>query len=172
MVGARWIGMTLVTLVTLLTLLALLTLFGCSSAKKSAAVADASPFCPATVGDTAGAACVEGQKPCYPEYPCGFFNVTATCTCSGGTWGCTDVTGTQLASSSDTPNCPTVQNDAGACPASVMAASGNACGEVGQLCEYKPACDAGMFDQCECFPGTLPDGGLGPLFECSSPCAQ
>jgi hypothetical protein len=169
MIGARWLGMALVTLVTLLTLLALL---GCSSAKKVAVGADASAYCPNTVDETAGAACVAGQKPCYPEYPCGLFSVTATCTCSGGTWGCTDVTGAQLASSSDTPKCPAASPGGGTCPASVMAANGNACGQIGQLCTYQPACDAGTFDQCECFPGILADGGFGPRYECSSPCTH
>ena len=145
---------------------------GCSSDEQHPAAPDAEAVCAATVADTSGHSCgVEGLR-CYPEYPCGIFSAIATCICSRGRFGCTDVTGNALNPADIPPTCPPA-TDGGACPATRSAAELSPCAVTGLLCAYPSGCPrTPAFDTCECFPAKMSDGGVGLRFECSPPCME
>jgi hypothetical protein len=57
------------------------------------------------------------------------------------------------------------------CPATEVLANQHACTESGLQCQYPSTCsNETLYDTCQCFTGTLPDGGTGKLFQCPSPC--
>lgn len=87
----------------------------------------------------------------------------------GGAFACVDVTGKALAIG-DSPACP-APSATEVCPATEVLANQHACTESGLQCTYPSTCSNGtLYDTCECFTATLPDGGMGRLFQCPSPC--
>ena len=142
---------------------------GCSSSTAPAPLADAEAICPASVADAVGAACAVEGLVCSPEYACGILPATASCTCVGGAFACTDVTGKPLAPGGE-PACPATATSE-TCPATEVLANRHACTESGLECAYPSTCASSTdYDQCECFTGALLDGGTGLRFECPSPC--
>ena len=127
--------------------------------------AEAAPLenCPATLEKTIGAACTMNGLVCGPTIRCGVTDVTISCECAEGVFRCLDAVGNPIATASEA-TCPVVV-EAGACPRSEKAATLAACSDPGLLCQYPSAC-AGMYDQCQCFPGPTGDGGFGLRFDC------
>jgi hypothetical protein len=161
---ASWAFATAVALVSVAHLA-----LGCSSSTAPAAAADAEAICPATVADVVGAACAVEGLVCFPQYACGILPAIASCTCAGGAFACTDVTGKSLAPGSALA-CPAPMASE-ACPATEMLANQHSCTEPGLECAYPSTCPSSTdYDQCECFTGALLDGGTGLRFECPSPC--
>ena len=143
--------------------------FGCTSSAAPVAVSDAEATCSGSVADTVGAPCAASGLVCSPQYACGILPAIATCTCTGGAFACVDVTGKALAVGGS-PACP-APSATEVCPATEVLANQHACTEFGLECAYPSTCSNGtQYDQCECFTGTLPDGGMGLLFQCPSPC--
>ncbi len=120
--------------------------------------------CPATVALTVGTPCDGEGLQCAPEYLCNLVQVPLLCTCSGGSFVCTDSIGHRL-EPGETPGCPPV-GDAG-CPVDEESADGTPCADVGFICEYPSACNAGV-DSCQCVPSGV-TGGASFVFACQAP---
>jgi hypothetical protein len=146
---------------------------GCSSNKGSSEQPDAQTVCPVTADDAIGKSCGTEGLSCYPQYACGITQAILTCTCTGGHFQCTDVTGAQLADGG-TPACPAVGDGGGPCPASESVANLSPCGQQqeGQQCAYPAECDGGVpsYDTCYCFTGQTKSGTVGLRWECSNTC--
>jgi hypothetical protein len=133
-----------------------------SSAEGAGAVA-VPAVCPSTPAETAGAACGVPGLRCGPQYPCGLVQASLLCVCTEGAFQCTDGTGRRIADGGK-PMCPQPA-PSGSCPASETRAQFATCGEQGLLCAYQSPCSRRL-DQCQCFSGPIPDGGVGLRFEC------
>jgi hypothetical protein len=142
---------------------------GCTSTSTPAVPTQPEATCPASVSEAMGAPCPDGLV-CSPEYACGILPATATCTCTGGSFVCTDVTGKALDDGGQ-PTCPAAAV-AETCPATETLASQHACTETGLACPYPSTCSANTqeYDTCTCFTGPISDGGMGLRFQCPPPC--
>jgi hypothetical protein len=111
---------------------------------------------------------MDGLK-CYPQYACGILPAIATCTCTGGSFACLDVTANAVAEGG-VPRCPGALTTA-TCPATETLANQHACTESGLPCSYPSTCSGSReYDQCMCFSGPLENGQVGLRFECPAPC--
>jgi len=145
----------------------------CSSSTAPTVVPDAAVRCPATLEAALGATCGTEPQTCSFLYACGPFGQTATCACSGGRFSCTDAFDSPL-DGGTAPRCVGL-GEAGACPASEIAAGLAPCTETGLQCAYPSACASiPAYDTCQCV--LEPDGGpsldAGPIlhFECIQSC--
>lgn len=108
--------------------------------------------CPSTFAATAGTACTENGLVCTPDYACPGVFQQARCTCTGGSFVCTDATGATVARGGN-PACVATPAPSGeACPGSLADARGKACSTPWRECTYAPACNAGRLDVCLCRP--------------------
>jgi hypothetical protein len=126
--------------------------------------AAAQAVCPATPGETVGAACSADGLVCGPQYPCGNTLVPLYCVCMQGAFACRDGLGHSLAHG-DTPSCPGALTTPPACPATEFAANLNPCSSPGQICAYPSACP-NVFDACTCSAGETASGGFGTVYVC------
>ncbi len=140
---------------------------GCSSTS-AAPIAESSDaqVCPATLAETIGAACTLFGSICAPTIPCGFVQISISCTCNGSAYQCADGAGKSI-DSADAASCLPAVDASSTCPLTELAAETAACQSPGLLCAYPSSCPS-MFDQCECFPGETRDGGFGLRFECQA----
>jgi hypothetical protein len=123
--------------------------------------AEAGAICPATVEATIGARCAVVGLRCGPQYTCGLLQPTLLCVCDGASFHCTDSVGNEVDTSPTCPGPVATQS----CPANGAGVQNLACKEQGLLCPYPSSC-AGQYDQCQCSPGALVDGGFGLRFDC------
>jgi hypothetical protein len=136
-----------------------------TSVTRLSGATDAQGVCPATPAETIGVSCAPNGLVCAPAYPCGLSEGTLQCTCSGGAFQCVDENGNAI-DSADAATCPRGEDAGGSCPSSELAAESAPCHETGVLCAYPSSCPA-AFDQCQCFPAVLSDGGLALQFTCT-----
>jgi hypothetical protein len=147
---------------------------GCSSTSSSSAPADGQAYCFATVQETAGAACQVSGLECTPSYYCEGFQQLAFCTCTSGTFQCTDQTGAPV-TAGGTPNCAEA-GSTGTCPdptkSNASSTEGTACNKSGLICYFPTNCppEQGIIppDVCQCVGNG--DGGL--RFVCDPGCGQ
>ncbi len=141
----------------------------CTSTSTPAVPTQPEATCPASVAEALGAPCSDGLV-CSPEYACGILPAIATCTCTGGSFVCTDVTGKSLDDGGQL-SCPAASATE-TCPATEALASQRACTESGLACPYPSTCSGNTqeYDTCTCFTGPISDGGMGLRFQCPSPC--
>jgi hypothetical protein len=125
---------------------------------------DAQAPCPATLGETIGAACTVYGSVCGPTITCGLFEFSVFCTCDGSSFQCTDGQGNPV-DTADAATCPVPVDGGATCPATESAAQLEGCQSSGLLCAYPSSCPS-SFDECECFPGQTRTGGFGLRFEC------
>jgi len=141
----------------------------CNSSPESPAAPDAEATCPESLSDALTVACAPEGLRCYPQYDCGITSAIATCTCTGGSFSCADVTGKSLGEGG-APRCPSPAA-AGTCPVSETIARQRACTEPRLMCFYPSTCSGSQeYDTCECSPETLADGQPAFVFDCTTPC--
>ena len=149
--------------------LGLAVLTACDSSSPGAPAPDADLVCPADVASAIGAPCDPGLV-CAPEYSCGIYTVTATCTCMGGHFACADRTGQALVAGT-VPACPPRADASASCPPTESTARTVNCSLAGLQCAYPSSCPIQRdYDSCQCFPLTTPDGGTALRFSCPDPC--
>ena len=143
---------------------------GCTSTSTPAVPTQPEATCPASVSAAIGAPCAAEGLVCAPEYECGIASAIATCTCTGGAFVCTDVTGKAL-NDGGNPECPAAAATE-TCPTTEALANLRACTEIGLTCPYPSTCSGNtqQYDTCTCFTGPISDGGMGLRFQCPSPC--
>ena len=145
---------------------------GCSSSSSEDTPDAASQVCPSTLATAIGTKCTTDREVCVVGFICpGELNEIANCTCTAGTWACTDHANNPITDPAAGATCTALGggNDK-ACPADEGTASLAPCGTPGLICSYTGAQCAGdpvpNTDQCQCV-GNNADGGLE--FKCNTP---
>ncbi|MGA7119917.1 MAG: hypothetical protein WBY94_07470 [Polyangiaceae bacterium] len=122
--------------------------------------------CPASLGGTVGVSCQAEGLFCAPTYTCDLIQIPLLCTCTKGLFVCTDGVGNAV-DAGETPGCPAPA--AASCPLSENSATMAACSQIGLICPYPSACDAGT-DSCECVPAAMEEAGPNLVFQCQTTC--
>lgn len=159
-------------------------LAGCSSSSSPPPPPPVPVTCPAHVADAIGAPCGKEGMICEIGFPCGSFNQQAECTCTGGTFACTDQVQGAIPDGG-APRCGSNGhgNDS-QCPATEDLADTFPCKTAGLLCFYSgvqcPKQPEPFTDSCQCvgdqmgglayvcdrgFCNPAPDAGPSPLPE-------
>ncbi len=142
----------------------------CSGASTAPAAPPPNVACPASLAEALTASCASASETCPFLYPCGPFGATATCTCDGNRFACTDVSNVAIQEDGGSPACIAL-TAARTCPLSQSAANQTACSELGQQCAYPSVCPGiPAFDICQCIPDQTGSGAV-PHFECVHSCS-
>jgi hypothetical protein len=159
-----WVGIIMATSATVFATV------GCSSDEEPQATATKPPpSCPAAFESINGAPCSDEALLCAFPIPCSPASQQVLCTCSSGTFKCSDRTG-PIARGAGAQCADTKNEQDKTCPADRAEAEDKACNNAGLQCFYKGVvCPESVdkqpnLDVCFCNGGA--DGGLA--FHCES----